>query len=78
MQPPIDMSDPLIRTALQAVRRHLATTEAALSEPDPRQAASALSASAHEAHAALAAAGLADLPDGTLLGLIARLDAPQP
>ncbi|CAM5592526.1 hypothetical protein [Streptomyces abikoensis] len=75
MQPdPIDLTDPLVRTALQAVRRHFATTRAVLSAPDPRQAEAALSASAHEAHAALAAANLSDVPDGILLGLVARLD----
>lgn len=77
MHPPIDITDPLVRSALQAVRRHLTATHAALSEPDPRQAEAALSSSAHEAQAALAAASLSDIPDGTLLELIARLDDTQ-
>ncbi|WP_372412826.1 hypothetical protein [Streptomyces luteireticuli] len=76
--PAIDMNDPLVLTALQAVRRHFATTRAALSEPDPGQAEAALAASSREAHDALAAAGLSDLPNGILLRLVATRLGYQP
>ncbi|MCD9145910.1 hypothetical protein [Streptomyces albireticuli] len=70
----IDLDDPTVRAALQAMRRHLNTTAAAMTAANPHGAKESLSASAHEAHQALKDVGLLDLPDAVLMDAVRRLD----
>ncbi|MEV4928061.1 hypothetical protein [Streptomyces roseoverticillatus] len=70
----VDPEDPQHREALLALKRHLATTRAALAEANPTDATSALEASAHEANRAMGAAGLLGVPDPVLLAALDRLN----